>query len=82
MAALALDASTLTHHAAPFRTWQVFVHHPPSPHSSGNARFVCMSITRSMPQGGYDMTIGTSERGDASVDDPNFSLPTFQHLLI
>ncbi|CAM9213912.1 unnamed protein product [Phaeothamnion confervicola] len=32
--------------------------------------------------GGYDLTVGTSERGTASVDDPNFKLPTFRHALI
>ncbi|TDH72201.1 hypothetical protein CCR75_001025 [Bremia lactucae] len=32
--------------------------------------------------GGYDLKIGTSERGTLSVDDPGFSLPTFRHALI
>ena len=25
-------------------------------------------------EGGYDLTVGTSERGDISIDDPKFSL--------
>lgn len=34
--------------------------------------------------GGYDLKIGTSERGDVSVDDPDFKFPTpaFKHLLV
>ena len=32
--------------------------------------------------GGYDLKIGTSERGDVSVEDPTFALPKFQHSLI
>lgn len=35
-----------------------------------------------MVQGGYDLTIGTSERGHVSVDDDGFSVPPFRHLLI
>lgn len=31
---------------------------------------------------GYDLKIGTSERGHVSVDDTTFALPKFQHLLI
>lgn len=30
----------------------------------------------------YDFSIGTSERGDVSVEDENFSIPPFKHLLI
>jgi len=35
-------------------------------------------------EGGYDLKIGTSERGDVTVDDvnPSFDLPHFKHLLI
>lgn len=33
-------------------------------------------------EGGYDLKIGTSERGDVSVDDKKFSLPTFKHALV
>ena len=33
-------------------------------------------------EGGYDLKIGTSERGDVSVDDKNFSLPKFNHALV
>mgnify|MGYP003876453011 CR=1 FL=1 len=29
-------------------------------------------------QGGYDLTVGTSERGNVSVDDVSFSLPAFR----
>jgi predicted SPOUT superfamily RNA methylase MTH1 len=32
--------------------------------------------------GGYDLKIGTSERGDCTVDDSKFTLPTFKHTLI
>ncbi|KAG6596144.1 uncharacterized protein IUM83_18646 [Phytophthora cinnamomi] len=32
--------------------------------------------------GGYDLKLGTSERGNVSVDDPDFSLPKFCHALI
>lgn len=31
---------------------------------------------------GYDLKIGTSERGDRSVEDKNFKLPQFEHALI
>jgi hypothetical protein len=31
---------------------------------------------------GYDLKIGTSERGDRSVEDKQFKLPTFEHSLI
>lgn len=31
---------------------------------------------------GYDLKIGTSERGDVTVDDKAFALPKFQHSLI
>jgi methyltransferase len=33
-------------------------------------------------EGGYDLKIGTSERGDITVDDKDFGLPKFQHSLI
>ncbi|KAG1709455.1 hypothetical protein DVH05_020110 [Phytophthora capsici] len=32
--------------------------------------------------GGYDLKVGTSERGNVSVDDQDFSLPKFRHALI
>lgn len=32
--------------------------------------------------GGYDCTIGTSERGHVSIEESSFSLPSFSHLLI
>ncbi|KAF1790513.1 Alpha/beta knot methyltransferase [Phytophthora cactorum] len=32
--------------------------------------------------GGYDLKVGTSERGNVSVDDADFSLPKFRHALI
>jgi predicted SPOUT superfamily RNA methylase MTH1 len=32
--------------------------------------------------GGYDLKIGTSERGSVSVDDADFSLPKFRHALV
>ncbi|CEG45318.1 Uncharacterized conserved protein [Plasmopara halstedii] len=32
--------------------------------------------------GGYDLKVGTSERGNVSVDDPDFTLPTFRHALV
>ena len=32
--------------------------------------------------GGYDYSIGTSENGDHSLDDPSYQLPPFKHLLI
>ncbi|KAF4315365.1 hypothetical protein BBO99_00009361 [Phytophthora kernoviae] len=32
--------------------------------------------------GGYDLKVGTSERGSVSVDDADFSLPKFRHALI
>ena len=31
---------------------------------------------------GYDLKIGTSERGTVTVDDDGFSLPSFRHSLI
>ena len=31
---------------------------------------------------GYDLKVGTSERGDVSVDSAKFSLPKFKHMLI
>ncbi|TYZ60343.1 hypothetical protein PybrP1_011194 [[Pythium] brassicae (nom. inval.)] len=33
-------------------------------------------------QGGYDLKIGTSERGTVSVDDAGFALPPFRHALV
>ena len=32
--------------------------------------------------GGYDLTIGTSERGHCSVDDADFALRPFKHALV
>lgn len=32
--------------------------------------------------GGYDLKIGTSERGTVSVDDADFGLPKFRHALV
>ena len=32
--------------------------------------------------GGYDLKIGTSERGDKSVEQNSFRLPTYEHTLI
>ena len=31
---------------------------------------------------GYDLKIGTSERGDRSVEEKNFNVPKFEHSLI
>ena len=33
-------------------------------------------------EGGYDLKVGTSERGDVTVDDKKFGLPQFKHLLV
>ena len=33
-------------------------------------------------EGGYDVSLGTSERGDVSVEDEDFSIPPFKHLLV
>ena len=33
-------------------------------------------------EGGYDLKIGTSERGSRSVEDKNFSIPKSHHFLI
>jgi len=33
-------------------------------------------------EGGYDLKIGTSERGDKSVEEKNFKLPHYEHSLI
>ena len=33
-------------------------------------------------EGGYDLKIGTSERGSVSIDDKEFSIPQFRHSLI
>ena len=32
--------------------------------------------------GGYDLVIGTSERGDVCVDEEEFAVPSFKHLLL
>jgi predicted SPOUT superfamily RNA methylase MTH1 len=31
---------------------------------------------------GYDLTVGTSERGHQSIDDEDFALPAFRHMLV
>jgi len=31
---------------------------------------------------GYDLKVGTSERGNTTVDDPNFAIPTYKHSLV
>eukprot|EP01138_Halocafeteria_seosinensis_P000650 gb/GECG01000666.1/.p1 GENE.gb/GECG01000666.1/~~gb/GECG01000666.1/.p1 ORF type:complete len:410 (+),score=49.29 gb/GECG01000666.1/:1-1230(+) len=31
---------------------------------------------------GYDLTVGTSERGHESIDNPHFNLPPFKHMLL
>lgn len=41
-----------------------------------------ISRTRSIIQEGYDLTIGTSERGHQTLDDESFMLPSFRHLLV
>lgn len=33
-------------------------------------------------EGGYDVKVGTSERGDVTVDDKKFGFPQFKHLLV
>lgn len=33
-------------------------------------------------EGGYDLKVGTSERGDVTVDDKKFGLPQFKHMLV
>ena len=33
-------------------------------------------------EGGYDLKVGTSERGHVTVDDNNFAFPKFKHLLV
>lgn len=33
-------------------------------------------------EGGYDLKIGTSERGDTSVEEKSFKLPVYNHTLI
>eukprot|EP00562_Extubocellulus_spinifer_P005788 CAMPEP_0178514608 /NCGR_PEP_ID=MMETSP0696-20121128/24105_1 /TAXON_ID=265572 /ORGANISM="Extubocellulus spinifer, Strain CCMP396" /LENGTH=499 /DNA_ID=CAMNT_0020144697 /DNA_START=4 /DNA_END=1503 /DNA_ORIENTATION=- len=33
-------------------------------------------------EGGYDLKVGTSERGDVTVDDKQFAFPKFKHLLV
>jgi len=33
-------------------------------------------------KGGYDVTVGTSERGHQSIEDADFVLPAFKHLLV
>ena len=32
--------------------------------------------------GGYDLKVGTSERGDVSIEEKSFTLPQFRHSLI
>ncbi|CAM9700382.1 unnamed protein product [Chrysoparadoxa australica] len=39
-------------------------------------------FTGSPFHGGYDVTLGTSERGSTSVDDDDFAIKPFQHLLL
>eukprot|EP00750_Incisomonas_marina_P031722 INCI8287.11.p2 GENE.INCI8287.11~~INCI8287.11.p2 ORF type:complete len:429 (+),score=119.76 INCI8287.11:83-1288(+) len=39
-------------------------------------------FTESPFEQGYDLTIGTSERGDYNVMDPDFKVPPFQHALV
>ena len=33
-------------------------------------------------EGGYDLKIGTSERGDKSIEEKNFKVPKYEHSLI
>lgn len=33
-------------------------------------------------EGGYDLKIGTSERGDKTVEEKSFKLPNYEHSLI
>ncbi|CBN79505.1 conserved unknown protein [Ectocarpus siliculosus] len=33
-------------------------------------------------KGGYDLTVGTSERGNVTVDSPDFALPEYRHALV
>ena len=33
-------------------------------------------------EGGYDLKVGTSERGERNIDDSNFSIPSFKHAII
>ena len=33
-------------------------------------------------ENGYDLKIGTSERGSSSVDERSFALPTYKHSLV
>lgn len=35
-----------------------------------------------MAGGRYDLTVGTSERGNITVDSPDFALPEYRHALI
>jgi methyltransferase len=39
-------------------------------------------LTSSPYSGGYDLTVGTSERGKCSVDDADFALRPFKHALV
>jgi hypothetical protein len=39
-------------------------------------------FTQSPFKGGYDLTVGTSERGHQSIEDAGFALPVFKHLLV
>jgi predicted SPOUT superfamily RNA methylase MTH1 len=40
------------------------------------------AVLEECPFGSYDLKIGTSERGDVTVDDGNFDLPTYRHSLV
>lgn len=40
------------------------------------------AIDESPYEGGYDLKVGTSERGDKSIDDRDFRLPNYKHALI
>ena len=33
-------------------------------------------------KGGYDLTVGTSDKGTIVIDDPKFTIPSFSHLLV
>ena len=33
-------------------------------------------------KGGYDLTVGTSDKGTIVIDDPKFEIPSFSHLLV
>jgi len=52
----------------------------------GYATRVASSINdvfeKSPYEGGYDLTLGTSERGNVTVDDEKFDLPHFKHAMV